>query len=377
MKRKLILLLLTAVALLATVPGAYADKKEKLRAADGPYLLYEADGSMRMLCVTPKGKIAETHYAAVPEDFRFEVLSSKGEKLFTVPLHPVTRPAWKSDEAQKMLIISDPHGNWECFASVLRAGGVIDAQYDWAFGPNKLVIIGDVFDRGKDVIPIFWLIYKLEAEAAAAGGEVVFVLGNHEALVLGDDLRYTQKKYLRLAELTGTTYPRLVGPDTELGRWLATRNTMQVIGDKLFVHAGLGAGFDALGLSIPEVNELISEGLFLSKTARKTAREPIPFLYATYGPIWYRGLVYSADKYVPLAPDGLQAILDRYGVSSLFVGHTIFDDVMTFYGQRVFAVNVDNLENMKHKRSRGILIENGVKYLIYDSGKKSEIKPLK
>lgn len=373
MKRIVVLFLMLA-AFVAT--DAYAGKKEKA-AADGPYVLYAADGSMRVLRVTPKGKVEETHYASVPADFGVEVVSSRGEALFTVPLHPVTRPAWRTDESDKMLIISDPHGNWECFASILRAGGVIDTQYNWAFGTNKLVIIGDVFDRGKDVLPIFWLLYKLEAEAAAVGGEVVFVLGNHEALVLGDDLRYTQKKYLRLADETGIPYPLLMGPDTELGRWLGTRNTMQIIGDKLYVHAGLSGEFYARDFTISEVNEQMSKGLFLSKTERKTAPDPIPFLYATYGPIWYRGLVYSADKYLPLEPHEVQQLLERYGVTGIMVGHTIFDDVTTFYKQRVFAVNVDNRANMEKQRSRGIFIENGVKYMIYDSGKKVEIKPLK
>ena len=34
------------------------------------------------------------------------------------------------------------------------------------------MIIGDIFDRGKDVPQIFWLFYKLEEEAAKAGGHV-------------------------------------------------------------------------------------------------------------------------------------------------------------------------------------------------------------
>lgn len=46
------------------------------------------------------------------------------------------------------------------------------------------MIIGDIFDRGKDVPQIFWLFYKLEEEAAKAGGHVSFILGNHEPMVL-------------------------------------------------------------------------------------------------------------------------------------------------------------------------------------------------
>ena len=38
--------------------------------------------------------------------------------------------------------------------------------------------------QGKDVPQIFWLFYKLEEEAAKAGGHVSFILGNHEPMVL-------------------------------------------------------------------------------------------------------------------------------------------------------------------------------------------------
>ena len=59
-------------------------------------------------------------------------------------------------------------------------------------------------------------------------------------MVLAGDLRYTKEKYKALAEKLGISYRKLFGTDTELGRWLCTRNTMQVIGKDLYVHAGLG-----------------------------------------------------------------------------------------------------------------------------------------
>ena len=48
-----------------------------------------------------------------------------------------------------------------------------------------------------------YLFYKLEDEAAKTGGHVSFLSGNHEALVLSNDLRYTKDKYKLLAEKLG------------------------------------------------------------------------------------------------------------------------------------------------------------------------------
>lgn len=347
--------------------------KEKL-AVDGPYVFYTDEGGMRVVSVDTKGKLKDQAYRTVPENFTFDVFSDAGEKLFPVTLHPVSRPAWKEEQPEKVLVISDPHANWKCFASILKAQGVISSDYAWTFGSNKLVIIGDVFDRGKDVLPIYWLIYKLEKEAQEAGGSVVFLLGNHEGMVLAGDVRYVKKKYLALADTLHIPYRDFWSPQTELGRWLGTRNTIQVVGDDLFVHAGLSRAFFDKNKTIPEVNELMSEGLFLTKEERKKTSEDIAFMFATYGPIWYRGLVHSADHYHPLHPDDLPPILDKYGVKRIFVGHTIFDDISTFYHYRVIAVNVDNEENFENKDGRGVLIEGNKLSIIYDSGKTEVIE---
>lgn len=93
-------------------------------------------------------------------------------------------------------------------------------------------------------------------------------------------------------------------------------------------------------------------------------------MFATYGPIWYRGMVHSADRYHPLDRDDLKTILEKYGVSRVFVGHTIFDTITTFYQYKVIAVNVDNEENMEKQRGRGIMIKrDGSMLVVFDSGK--------
>lgn len=341
---------------------------------DGPYLFRTENGGLRTVSVDTAGNLQDQSYATVPENFTFDVYSDAGEKLFPVTLHPVSRPAWKEEQPEKVLVISDPHADWECFASILEGQKVIDKDYRWIFGRNKLVIIGDVFDRGKDVLPIYWLIYKLEDEAQKAGGNAIFLLGNHESMVLAGDLRYTDPKYVALADTLGMPYRDFWKDHTELGHWLGTRNTLQAIGDNLFVHAGISRQFLERKMSVPEVNEQMSRGLFLTKEERKAASEPLAFMFATYGPIWYRGMVHSADKYHPLPPEDLPPILDAYQVKRIFVGHTIFDDILTFYHYRVIAVNVDNKENCLNNGGRGVLIEGDRLSVIYDSGDKKPIE---
>ena len=343
------------------------EKKEELT-ADGPYVLYQPDGQIRVINVDKKGNIIDTTYTTLPQNFTLHVTDHKGRFPFDVKLHPVKRPGWNYPQADKVFVMSDPHGRLDCVISLLQGNHIIDKDYKWSFGKNHLMIIGDIFDRGKDVPQIFWLFYKLEEEAAKAGGHVSFILGNHEPMVLANDLRYTKEKYKILAEKLKMEYPRLFGPDTELGRWLGTRNTMQMIGNDLYVHAGLGKDFYDKNLSIPTVNEEMSKGLFMTKKERKALSPLTAFLYGNSGPIWYRGLVRTDGKYNPLAKDSLEMIMDRYKAKHIIVGHTIFKDISTFYNGKVIGVNVDNKENRKKKRGRAMLIKNNQYFVVGDKG---------
>ena len=58
-----------------------------------------------------------------------------------------------------------------------------------AAGPI-LVQTGDVTDRGPDSLKIIRDLQRLQREAARAGGRVVVLVGNHEAMNVTGDLRY-------------------------------------------------------------------------------------------------------------------------------------------------------------------------------------------
>ena len=344
--------------------------------ADGPYIIYHPDGSVRVVSVSVEGNITDTvlpsrHSPLVSQPFT--VTSHNGKHRFSVSLHHFERPQWKSPQPPKLFVTSDPHGDLDCLVSLLQGNGIIDSNYRWTYSNNRLVVIGDVFDRGKDVIQILWLLYKLEHEAALSGGSVDFLLGNHEPMVLMNDLRYTKDKYKLLAERLMMEYPELLGRGTELGYWIATRNTMMTIGRNLIVHAGVSGQLLDKHLSIPTVNELMSHGLYLNKAQRKADSPLTYFLFASNGPIWYRGMVKRDPKYNPIAADTLQMVLERYDVDRVIVGHTIFNEVTSLHEGKVIAVNVDNDKNRKHKRSRALLIEGNEIWLVGDQGKIKEL----
>ena len=77
---------------------------------------------------------------------------------------------------------------------------------------------------------IYWLFYKLQQEAAEKGGSVVMLLGNHEPMEFAGDMRYTEDKYKILPKMLGMEYIDMIGPDSELGRWISCMAPMGLYG---------------------------------------------------------------------------------------------------------------------------------------------------
>ena len=95
------------------------EKKEKL-SGDGPYILYQADGSTRVINVNKKGRITDKTYATLPKDFSFRVTDHEGRYPFDVKLHPLKRPEWQYTRPEKVFVMSDPHGRLDCVISLLQ-----------------------------------------------------------------------------------------------------------------------------------------------------------------------------------------------------------------------------------------------------------------
>lgn len=63
---------------------------------------------------------------------------------------------------------------------MLRAASLVDHRGYWIGKTATLVQTGDIVDRGRDTIALYKLFDTLRGQAAAAGGEVISLLGNHE-----------------------------------------------------------------------------------------------------------------------------------------------------------------------------------------------------
>jgi len=237
------------------------------------------------------------------------------------------------DLPPRIVAVSDIHGRFDTLLTLLKAQRVIDEGLRWRFGKGHLVVVGDVMDRGPQVIEAYWFLRGLEAAAQKAGGRVHVLLGNHEAMVLTGDVRYANPKYLRPRE----GWPDLsaqMGPDSEPGRWLRNRPVLLKLGPFLFVHGGLSPEFQAGDKGLERLNEEVRAVL---------AKEPkgVPAaaaILASGGPLWYRGLLPEGGR--PQASDEeIQSLLKALGAKAFVVGHTTLARIGVFHGGRVYGID--------------------------------------
>jgi len=284
---------------------------------------------------------------------------------FEVPLKTISDNPSKSKATGRMLFLSDIEGEFAELRELLIANNIIDNQYNWIFGKNKLVVCGDLFDRGNNVTEELWLLYKLEADAAAKGGTVHVILGNHDIMNMSGDWRYVQPQYNVHAQLLGKTYGELFDDNTELGKWLRSKHTIEKIGDNLCLHAGVSSEMLSRQLSIGELNSMTRP--WYAKSKSKDLPDEMVDFFNDNGLFWYRG--YFTE---PFASGSLiDSTLSFYNVKRIIVGHTVADSAALYYHGKVVGLDTDwHLGN-----AEAILVESNPDriYRVGLKGKREEL----
>ena len=207
---------------------------------------------------------------------------------------------WKNVE--RVVAFADVHGAYDELVALLSSQGIVDGDLRWSGGRTHLVSLGDLLDRGDDSRRVMDLLMRLQQEAAAAGGRVHVVIGNHEAMNVLGDLRYvTRGEYAAylpdedaaerasrqaewLAWNPGRTaaefdqrfppgyfgHRRLLGPEGRYGRWILAQPVMVVVNDSVFLHGGLSR--EVSGRSVADVDRAYAAAVAGYVAAESAAR---------------------------------------------------------------------------------------------------------
>ncbi len=222
----------------------------------------------------------------------------------STPSTPSTRPVY---------IIGDVHGHLRKLVKLLQDAQIIDAMHSWKAGTASLWFVGDFVDRGPDGIAVLDLVMRLQTEAAAAGGSVASLLGNHEMLLLAA-YRFGRRStglgsnFLTRWKQNGGNRKDLASLTLRHLDWMASLPAMALVDDFLLVHAD-APFYIKSGHSVEEVNAAFnkllsrSDALAWEEMLEDFAKRGV-FMYSTGG------------------EDFARRILSIFGGRQLVHGHT-------------------------------------------------------
>jgi hypothetical protein len=92
--------------------------------------------------------------------------------------------AWIATAAQqpgsRVVAIGDIHGDLPALRRALQMAGATNARDEWTGGRLTIVQLGDLIGRSDDERQVLDYVFELQRKAAAAGGAVHALVGNHE-----------------------------------------------------------------------------------------------------------------------------------------------------------------------------------------------------
>ncbi len=238
---------------------------------------------------------------------------------------PVPPPTF-APAAPRVVAIGDLHGDIVITRKLLKLAGAIDDNDTWIGGKLVVVQVGDQLDRGDGEKAILLLLDDLAEQAHKAGGAVYALNGNHETINVELYFKYvTPGGWVDFSDVPHwpddallQSYPvarrgrvsafRPGGPYAGL---LAGHNTIQVVGDTVFVHGGVLPKHVSYG--VEKINHEISQWM-LGK-----AKEP-DSVSGDDCPVWSRHYSKDVDAAdCKLAADTLAGL----GAKRIVVAHTV------------------------------------------------------
>jgi len=335
--------------------------------SDGPYIFYR-DSTAGVITFDRLLNPDTTYFSQ--KELGYLTLRSEFDSISCPVLEFKIRQERISTDAgypmpSKLIAVSDIEGNFEKLYKLLIANKVIDKNYNWSFGEGHLVIVGDLVDRGDYVTQCQWLVYKLEEEAAGAGGKVQYLLGNHDRMIMSGDDRYVSEKYHPLFDKLKVKASNLYSDSTEFGRWMRTKNAVAQAGNIVFVHGGFSYELLEKDLTIADINSAVQKEIDKADPESDEAK----FLFSKYGVLWYRGMIQDYGEYKKITEDKLDEVLNKYSAETVVIGHCVMDSVSSDFSGKVIRIDVDHYE-----KAQGLLIDNGIFYAVDESGNKRRLK---
>jgi calcineurin-like phosphoesterase family protein len=219
------------------------------------------------------------------------------------------------DTAERIFAIGDIHGDYDRLVALLVAGRVlaraprVAGHPEWAAGKAVLVCTGDFIDKWGQSLQVIELLHGLQAAAAAAGGRVVVLIGNHEADFLAGRDHEPPSLAGELAA-AGIAKEEVMAGRHPIGAFLRGLPFAARINGWFFSHAG-----NPRGRTLAQLDEELRRGVGAEGYGARVLSAPDSILEARLSgtPWWERP---GQDPQASLGAD-----LRALGVRHLAIGH--------------------------------------------------------
>ena len=228
------------------------------------------------------------------------------EESPTAPTPAEAAPPAPVEAPSRIVVVGDLLGDRARSDRALALAGVLSSDGHWNAGSTVLVQLGDLIDPGPDTKAVVERWMALADDAAAAGGRVTVLLGEHEALDLLGEWKEVAPADIASFGDAGARKEAL-SARAPIGTWLRSRDAVVEIAGTVFVHGGIHerwAGVDAA---------------MLSSQVRAAIAETGPlFVLGPEGPLRYRGFLRT--NAVDVCGELVKVLAER-GAERLVVGH--------------------------------------------------------
>lgn len=239
------------------------------------------------------------------------------------------------------VVMGDLHGRRDLLLEALVQLGLADAAGRWTGDTRRLILVGDVIDRGPEPLGTLDFLMQLQGEARTAGGDVTCLLGNHEWMALragvgdhasrmnwayngaGAELKQWADRHSLTWDERDMPYPEAFyaefGPDGVYGGWLRTCPVTCRVGEYVIVHAGW----------TPTDPDGVAEANAIFAGAPAAAKPFLAALDAVRQQLWARNQ----------SETDLIAACGRLGCRGLITGHTPQPGIRSSAGGRLIQID--------------------------------------
>lgn len=255
------------------------------------------------------------------------------------PKTPADTPEIEIEWPGRIVAVGDLHGDAGNALLLLDAAGVVDKETrKWKGGNTLLIQTGDIIDRGPDGKILYDLLDEWKRQAREAGGKVVHLLGNHDAMNICGDFRYVHPK--ETAQFGGLAKRRAAFSEGgKYGAMLLSLPAAVKVNGMLFSHAGLSPSFAELGLLGTEqlLKEELRDGCTLHYEKSRGTGHSL-FASGEDGPLWTRLYTLSPPH---IGCPALKKALSLLESDVMVVGHTVQEslNIETHCGGMLVAID--------------------------------------